>query len=64
MILTEKAFEYGGNQEIAYSYDGEKRTVYTTDGFEREVPVYVQVDMSTMDQRNQDATNVANMKVR
>ena len=32
VILTEKAFEYGGNQEIAYSYDGEKRTVYTTDG--------------------------------
>lgn len=62
VILTEKAFEYGGNQEIAYSYDGEKRTVYTTDGFEREVPVYVQVDMSTMDQRNQDAANVANMK--
>ena len=62
VILTEKAFEYGGNQEIAYSYDGKKRTVSTTDGFEREVPVYVQVDMSTMNQRNQDAANVDDMK--
>ena len=62
VVLTDKAFEYGGMQEIAYTSSGEKRTVYTTDGFEREVPVYVKVDMNTINERNDDAVNVEDIK--
>ena len=62
VVLSDKAFEYGGNQEIAYYTDGEKRTIYTTDGFEREVPVYVRVDMDTLNQRNEDAIDTEALK--
>ena len=62
VVLTDKAFEHGGLQEIAYTSSGEKRTVYTTDGFEREVPVYVNVDMNTVNERTEDAINMEDIK--
>lgn len=62
VVLSDQAFEYGGDQEIAYYSDGEKRKVYTTDGFERDVPVYVRVDMDTLSQRNEDAIDEESIK--
>lgn len=62
IVVSDTAFEYSGNQEIAYYTDGETRTVYTEDGFERQVPVYIRVDMNTLDQRNQDAIDEQSIK--
>lgn len=62
VVLSDKAFEYSGSQEIAYYTNGERRTVYTEDGFEREVPVYVRVDMDTVNQRNEAAINEEALK--
>lgn len=62
VVLSDKAFEHSGNQEIAYYTNGEKRTVYTEDGFEREVPVYVRVDMDIINQRNEAVINEEALK--